>query len=263
MITTVEVLFTPAEIALLPKQDLARTSCVVFDILRATSVFVTALAHGAEAVQPVTEIAEALTVRRHYPEVLLAGERQGLRLRASDTGGVDFDFGNSPREFTPEAVRGQRIVSTTTNGTRALRACTGARQIFAGSFLNLGATAKHLGQPAPERVLLVCAGTGEALALEDVLAAGAFCAALQMIEPTTRLTDSAQVATRSFRTAETSLPEALANSTNGRRLLAIPELREDVAYCAQRDVADVVVGLSSEGWLKRVGDKSPGPALSA
>ena len=262
MITTVEVLFTPAEIALLATQNLSRTSCVVFDILRATSVFVTALANGADAVRPVTEIAEALAARRHEPELLLAGERQGLRLRASDTGGVDFDFGNSPREFTSEAVRGRRIVSTTTNGTRALRACTGGRQTFAGSFLNLVATAKHFGQLAPERVLLVCAGTGEALALEDVLAAGAFSSALQVIGLKTHLTDSAHIATRAFRTADTSLADALANSTNGRRLLAIPELREDVAYCARRDVADVVVELNTEGWLQRVGDKSPGPALT-
>ena len=50
----------------------------------------------------------------------------GVRILAAQTGGVDFDLGNSPREFTPDKVRGRTIASTTTNGTRALRACAQA-----------------------------------------------------------------------------------------------------------------------------------------
>ena len=122
------------------------------------------------------------TQRREDPEGTrpagrhLAGNRKKRRHLAGwpfDHSPFDFDFGNSPREFRPEKVRGKTIVSTTTNGTRALRACAGAKTILAASFLNLAATAKYLNESAPEEVLLVCAGTGECLALEDVLAAGA------------------------------------------------------------------------------------------
>jgi len=62
--------------------------------------------------------------------------------------------------ISPEMVRGRTIVSTTTNGTRALRACAGAQTVLAGSFLNLGATAEFIKRLQLVEVLLVCAGTG-------------------------------------------------------------------------------------------------------
>ena len=118
--------------------------CVVFNVLRATSTFVTALHHGAKAIVPVSEISEALALRRKQPDVLLGGERDSVRIGAAQGSGIDFDLGNSPREYAPEKVGGKTIVSTTTNGTRALRACAGAQTVLAASFLNLTATARFL-----------------------------------------------------------------------------------------------------------------------
>ena len=68
-----EVLFTPADFAALKSRNLDHTLCVVFDVFRATSSMVTALANGAEAIIPVGEIDEALTIKQHTPAVLLAG----------------------------------------------------------------------------------------------------------------------------------------------------------------------------------------------
>src|SRR5678815_616489 len=113
----IDVLLTPAELQPLRDRDVSQTVCVVFDILRATSTMVTALANGAEAIMPVQEISEALAIKAKDPDVLLAGERHGVRIEGKLSGGVRFDFGNSPREFTSEKVRGRRIVTTTTNGT--------------------------------------------------------------------------------------------------------------------------------------------------
>jgi 2-phosphosulfolactate phosphatase len=81
---------------------------VVFDVLRATTSMLAALSHGAAQIFPVKEISEALALQRGLPPpALLAGERDGLRIRAAQTGGGDFDLGNSPREFTPERVAGR------------------------------------------------------------------------------------------------------------------------------------------------------------
>ena len=168
-----DTLLTPGELPALARRDLRDAVCVVFDVLRATSTFVTALNNGAQEIIPVSEIPEAVALRQQRPDVRLAGERDGVKIRAAQSGGIDFDFGNSPREFTPAEVRGKTIVSTTTNGTRALRACAGAKCVLAASFLNLAATAKFLSAGKFSDVLLVCAGTGEGVALEDVLAAGA------------------------------------------------------------------------------------------
>src|SRR5882762_4456409 len=123
MTRSIEVLFSPVEFSALSQRNLGRTACVVLDILRATTSMITALANGAEAIIPVAEISEALAIRQQRPEVLLAGEREGLRISPQLTGGVQFDLGNSPREYIAKTVQGKTIVLTTTNGTRALRAC--------------------------------------------------------------------------------------------------------------------------------------------
>ena len=79
--THLEVLFTPADFAALAQRDLRDTVCVVFDVLRATSSMLTALGNGAAGVIPVGEISEALELRHQSPGLLLAGERDGLRIR--------------------------------------------------------------------------------------------------------------------------------------------------------------------------------------
>ena len=252
----IETILTPAELPALSRRDLRQSACVVFDILRATSTFVTALHHGATAIIPVGEINEAVALRKTRPDVLLAGERDGARIRAARSGGIDFDFGNSPREFTPENVGGKTIVSTTTNGTRALRACAGGKYVLAAAFLNLTATANYLRQLAPAEILLICAGTGDGVALEDALAAGAMVHLLvneANTHPT--LSDATQIVCQFYRQSEAELAVAIGDSQNGRRLLALPELRPDVAFCAQRDIFNLVTTLEADGHLRRMACK--------
>ncbi len=251
MPSALEVLFSPPEFGALKNRDLRQTTCVVFDILRATSTMVTALANGAESFLPVAEIAEAVALRRQRPDILLAGERDGLRLRAPQTGGVEFDLGNSPREFTTGRVRGKTIAMTTTNGTRALRACAGAQTVFIGSFLNLRATAEAIRARRPSHLLVVCSGTGEEAALEDTLAAGALCELVWPDYADGEIADSAEIV-RSIHTGMSGdLAGAMAHARNGRRLLAVTELRDDVAFCLQRDTVSLVAAMRPDGVVRR------------
>lgn len=247
-----EATFTPVEFETLRQQDLSNAACVVFDVLRATSTMVTALARGAESVLPVATIEEALRCRAADAQVLLAGERNGLRITAAISGSVDFDLGNSPREYTATAVRGRRIVTTTTNGTRALAACRGAKHVLAGSFLNLNRTAEHLARLGCDRIVLVCAGTGEATAFEDCLGAGALCQRLLELKKI-ELSDSASFAADMFAANSDDMEAAMEKSSNARRLLAIPELCEDVEFCLFRNMFPIVVTAESGGVLRRVG----------
>src|SRR5436190_17555197 len=166
---------------------------------------VTALANGAEAIVPVSEIAEALEIKRKEPDILLAGERDGLRIDAKLTASIPFDLGNSPREFTKEKVAGKKIVMTTTNGTRALRSCAHAETILVSSFLNLKATAEYLQTRKPLHVLVVCSGTFEQPALEDVLAAGALCGCLDRRDFKPDYSDSVGMAVSLFAEASSRL----------------------------------------------------------
>jgi len=247
---SLEALFTPADFALLPQRDLSATVCVVFDVLRATSTVITALANGANAVIPVAEIPEALAIRRKQPDVLLAGERDGVRIPASLTGSIPFDLGNSPREFTQSVVAGKTIVTTTTNGTRALRACAKAQATFAAAFLNLGATAERILQLRPTNLLLVCSGTYEQAALEDILAAGALADLVWPQYEAGDVADTARAARDLYRLHEKDLCGALGQSKNGRRLLTRPDLKDDVEFCSRIDQKRLVVKLSPDGQLR-------------
>jgi 2-phosphosulfolactate phosphatase len=242
---TLEVLFTPADFATLTRRNLNNALCVVFDVFRATSSMVTALANGAAAVIPVAEISDALAIRKQHPGVLLAGERDGVRIRAAISGGVEFDLGNSPREFTRERVAGKTIVTTTTNGTRALQACAHAKTVLLGSFLNLGATAQFIVQQQPATLLIVCSGTFDQAAYEDILGAGALCDALP--ETFQEVSDSTLVARRIFELAKANLLKAASESRNGRRLQAIAELKDDVPFCLQQNIFSFVAGLRPDG----------------
>ncbi len=244
---TLEVLFTPADFAALKQRDLSGTVCVVFDVLRATSTMVTALANGAGAIIPVEEILDALAIRRRQPAVLLAGERDGVRIQADLTGSVAFDLGNSPREFASDKVRGRTIAMTTTNGTRALRACAGAKTILIGSCLNLRSTAGFIEQTQPKDLLLICSGTHDQAALEDVLGSGALCDLIWPLYNGGKIADSALIARRVYQVEQGDLVAAFGRSRNGRRLLALPELREDVTFCARRDVFQLVATMSEDG----------------
>ncbi len=245
----VEVLFSPAEFLALKNRDLKGTTCVVFDILRATSTIVTALANGAKSVRPVATIEEALAEKKKNPEVLLAGEREGFRITSKQTGSIDFDLGNSPREFKESVVRGKQIVMTTTNGSRAIAACSQADRVLIGSFLNLRAVAESA--LLSKDLLIVCSGTHEEASFEDTLAAGGLCDLLwkTIAGGATHVADSAQIAWVVTQHARGALGEIMAHARNGRHLLSIPELRDDVGFCLQTNIFKIVPRLNSEGLI--------------
>jgi 2-phosphosulfolactate phosphatase len=246
----VEALFTPAEFQALRNRDLTNTTCVVFDVLRATSTMVTALGNGANALIPVEEINDALRLKQDRPELLLAGERGGVRICTGGSNPLTFDFGNSPREFKRNVVEGRTIVITTTNGTRALLACRAAPVILVASFLNLSATCEQIHSGAPTELLLVCGGTYNEAAYEDVLCAGAVIDILKE-KNATDLADSALLAWKAYCLEEGDLKSALGQSRNGRHLLEQPELRDDVEFCAQRDRIALVARLEKDGQVGR------------
>jgi 2-phosphosulfolactate phosphatase len=245
-----EVLFTPADFSTLSDRDLSRTTCVVFDILRATTSMITALANGAVAVLPVAGIPEALALRRRRPDLLLAGERDGLPIRAAQTGGIDFEFGNSPREFTSDKVRGKTIVTTTTNGTRALKACARAQTTLVGSFLNLTPVADWMTRHPSDGLVVVCSGTFEQAAYEDVMAAGALLDLLSSRFAFVRPADTVLIARQVWQLASANPLESVKQARNAAKLLGIAELAGDVPFSLQRDTLSLVAGMTQNGEVK-------------
>ena len=240
----IDAVLGPAEIALLPQADLTDTTCVVFDVLRATSSMITALAHGAREIFPVSTIEEALLAKARHPEALLGGERLGERIEG-------FDLGNSPFEY--RELQGTSIISTTTNGTIALRACDRAQRVLVGAILNLAAAAEIVRAAAPARLLLVCAGTFQTFALEDAWAAGRLVDLLG--EPA--CTDAARATLAVARLHPAPL-EALSAAKNGRALAAKGRQAE-VEWCARESVF-ATVGIMVDGVVRTF---EPSEKLSA
>jgi 2-phosphosulfolactate phosphatase len=243
------VILSPPEIDRLPACDLTSTTCVVFDVLRATSTMLAAFDAGATSIKPVAEISEALAEKRWNPGVLLAGERDGVRIGGQLTGGIEFDFGNSPREMTEEKVRGRHLVSTTTNGTRAIRACSHAAHVSIASFTNLAASAAWLMELNPEQLVLVCSGTGDVSCLEDTSGAGALIQRLIGHVRNIQLADSAIMAHYVYQQVAGELHEKVGAATNAKRLLGMPALADDVAWCLESDRFAGVPTLNSLGYL--------------
>ncbi len=152
--------------------DLAGGVVVVIDVLRATTVIVQALAHGARAVVASASIEEAHQVASRWPtpDRLLGGERQGVKI-------AGFDLDNSPFSYSPEVVAGKTIIFTTTNGTRALRWAEQAAEIRIAAFANLTAVVESLREET-RPVHLLCAGTDNRITGEDLLVAGAIAEGL-------------------------------------------------------------------------------------
>jgi 2-phosphosulfolactate phosphatase len=229
----IDVALGPAEIALLPDRDWTGTGAIVFDVLRATSSILTGLAADARTILPVETIEEAHAAKRRHPDALLCGERGGDRIEG-------FDLGNSPSEYT--RTRGRTLITTTTNGTVALRRCAAAERVFVGALLNLDALLEALRESGLGAWVLVCAGTHETVALEDVIAAGAVCDAF----PEAKLTDAALIARTAWREARGDLLGALRSSRNGRACLAAGR-DHDLAGCAALSSLAVVGELGPDG----------------
>jgi 2-phosphosulfolactate phosphatase len=214
----VHVAFTPAEAAGSPVG-------VVVDVLRATSTIAQALASGYERVYCCGEIDEALALRERLGEGLLGGERNAVRIEG-------FDVGASPREFLGEP-RARTVIFSTTNGTRAiLEAASRSEHVLLGSLLNLDAVAsaaRELG----EDVTIVCGGFQGQFALDDAYCAGRIVQLLGA-EPS----DAAK-ASDAIARAWPDAHEGLLARTYGP-----PGLEDDIAFCAQVGMLDVVPRLS-------------------
>jgi 2-phosphosulfolactate phosphatase len=222
----IDVALSPSEISHLSETDLRETTVVVFDVLRATSSMVTGLAHDVAWFWPVSTLEAARARKQQDPDLLLAGERNGIPP-------PDFDLGNSPAEF--KNLRDRRIIITTTNGTVALARVRGAKTVFIGALVNIAALAAIIRATEPEHLLLVCAGTGDRFSLEDAVGAGALLANLKRND----YSDAASMVRSLYDQVRDDLETCLRNSQNGRVLLALGK-GNDVQDCSQLSVYNMV-----------------------
>jgi len=224
---------------------------IALDILRATTTIATALHAGAEAVQAFSDMEQLMQVSEEWPA--------DKRLRAGERGGAmvaGCDLGNSPLDCTPERVGGRRLFISTTNGTRALQRIQDAPVVLAAALVNRQAVVEYLIAQQPETVWLVGSGWEGSFSLEDTACAGAIAYNLlkQLNYPLDELAGNDELlgAIALYAQWKDQLLAMFHHASHGKRLLRL-NCQEDLKYCAQTDVLDVLPIQRTPGILVKKG----------
>jgi len=216
--------------------DVQERVVVVVDVLRATSCMVAGLGSGGASITPFADL-----------EACRAMKDQGYRIAAERNGKkVDgFDMGNSPYEYMAPENQGQRIATTTTNGTRAIELSKNSQGLYIGAFLNISALATQL-RARTEDILVLCAGWKGRFNLEDTLFGGALIHHLRdAVKP---VDDAALAALTLYQSQADNLAAFLKQSAHAQRLSG-PSAAKDIELCLSQDKFDAVPTLQ-QGILK-------------
>jgi 2-phosphosulfolactate phosphatase len=203
---------------------------VVIDILRATSVIVTAVNNGCRKVIPVVTVEEAFELSKHdRSKYVLGGERGAVKIDG-------FDFSNSPLEFTPEVLKDKTLIMSTTNGTKAINGCLQAKNLLIGAIINAAAVAREIASLGDDAVL-VNAGTDGEFSMDDFIAAGYITHKVLALRDA-ELTDIAKTSLYIYE----SNPDLLSFIRHARHYKRIEKLglEKDVLYCCRKNIIDVV-----------------------
>lgn len=223
----IEVVQTVEEIR---HEQVAGRTVIVIDVLKAGSTIVTALGCGFASVLPVETIGQAQVLRRAQ-NVIFAGERHGKKIS-------EFTYSNSPTALCGHKQAGQQLVLTTTDGTIAISKAARAAHVFIGCFLNAHACIEEALRRQLD-ITLYCAGTRQAFALEDGLAAGLMIEHARTLLPGIRVCDVGIALAASYAHLAPALPDLLLETATGRRI-AQQQGSDDVLYCAQLNTLPLV-----------------------
>lgn len=233
----------------LTPKDKVPECAIAIDVLRATSTMATVLAAGGEAVQVFSDLEKLMTVSEKWPaeKRLRAGERGGGKV-------AGFELGNSPLDCTPELVQGKRLFISTTNGTRTLQRIQDSRVVLTGAFINRKTVVEYLVEKQPETVWIVGSGWEGSFSLEDTACSGAIAHGVQERTnlPIEKLAgnDETISSVSLYLQWKENILGLLHHASHGQRLLRL-DAHEDLKYCSQTDILDVLPIQQEPGVLKK------------
>ena len=216
--------------------DMSGRVVAVIDVLRASTTIAVALANGAKAVIPFESSEDVINRSKAFSkaDVKLAGERKMHTIPG-------FDLGNSPREFTRDAVEGKTVLLATTNGTAALISVNGARDAVVASFVNFSPVVALLRSAlrGGTDVAILCAGHDRHFSLEDAVCAGKFARAVTKDLAAVQINDGAYAAGMLDARYEDNRARVFSDSEHGRAL-AEAGFADDLIVAGALDAYPVV-----------------------
>ncbi|HWF45101.1 MAG TPA: 2-phosphosulfolactate phosphatase [Candidatus Kapabacteria bacterium] len=242
----ITVYFSPNH---LDELELRDKIVVAIDVLRASTTITYAMRAGAREVIPVATVEAAMKIvgNLHSTSTILCGERGGKRIEG-------FKLGNSPLEYTEEAVAGKALILTTTNGAIALTKAKHARQCLVTSFVNLSASVEALSSLpnfASEHLVILCSGREEQFSLEDATCAGMLISRLTTRFGSSLLSDSARATLSVFRQYGDDIYRTLLESDHGRYLIELG-FKEDIRVASEIDSVPLVPILEQTAIKKKL-----------
>ena len=228
-----DVFFKVGEVA---PADVSGRVVAVIDVLRASTTIAAALFNGARAVIPFESSEDVIIRSKSFTksEVKLAGERKMHTIPG-------FDLGNSPNEFTREAVEGKTVLLSTTNGTAALMSVNGARDTVVAAFVNFSPVVALLRSAlrGGTDVAMLCAGHDRHFSLEDAVCAGKFARAVTKDLTGVIINDGAYAAGMLDARYEENRSRVFTDSEHGRAL-GEAGFADDLIVAATLDAYPVV-----------------------
>ena len=207
-------------------------TAVVVDVLRCTSVMITALANGAKRIIPVLEPEDAFRIADKLGRVncVIGGERGCNKVPG-------FDFGNSPSEYSHDSVGGKTVIISTSNGTAAINAALIAESVLVGAMLNSGAAARTVAALDRDLIIL-CAGTARRPSADDYCASGSIIKKLLALKPDCECSDIALICVHLYDSLNNGSFDLM--QTGHCRRLELIGYGRDLAYCLTDDVLNIV-----------------------
>ncbi len=218
------------------EEDLRGKTAVIIDVLRASTTIVTALNNGAKKIIPVEDMEAGYRIVQsmNVGDYLLAGEKNGVKIEG-------YHLGNSPAEYTEEAVKDKTIVLNTTNGTKTIKKAQLAKTLYIGSFLNQNTILEAI-RNSENPLVLVCSGWHGYMSLEDTLFAGSLIHKLYGGKLPEEASDGVKVAFTLYEKFSNNLEEAISNTDHAKRLRNITP-NEDIAFACKTDIYNVLPGM--------------------
>ena len=218
-----------------------KSTVVVVDLLRATSVISTAFEFGIKDIIPVRTLKETLEYK-NYKNYILAAERNTLIVEG-------FKYGNSPYHYMNKKISGKTLVLTTTNGTQAIHKAK-LHKVITASFINISAVTKYLIKDQND-IIILCSGWKGFFNLEDTLFAGALANELLKHKFFTANCDSLKAAIDLYSIAKNDLFKYL-NSSCYRKRNNSKQLLKDTKFCLNPTFKSDIVPIYKEGKLIKI-----------
>lgn len=218
----------------LARANIENKTVAVIDVLRFCTTVCTALSSGARGVIPTDGPGEAgeMRVRIGADMAVVAGERDGVRLES-------FKFGNSPLEFTKDAVGGKYVVMTTTNGTGIFSKVYKTSPVLACALVNISKVADRVAREDKD-LIIVCSGQEGSFSIEDTICGGMLIYLLiHKHGKQVALNDAGSLALLLFESNKSEIKQTIAQGEHGRFLASIG-FNRDVEVASEVDSVPVL-----------------------